>query len=159
MHQGYWGVEKTEEVLERFSRFKMPLHFTENTLVSGDIMPPEIVDLNDYQNSEWLSTPDGLERQAAEAALHYETLFAHPLVESVTWWSFTDGLWLGAPAGLLTKDSKPKPVYNELMKRIKGEWWLAEEKHVTDQNGCITVTGCFGDYTAYCDGAEINFTI
>ncbi len=31
MHQGYWGVEKTQFVLEQFARFKKPIHFTENT--------------------------------------------------------------------------------------------------------------------------------
>ena len=34
-HQGYWGKEKLEEVLERFSHFGLPIHFTENTLISG----------------------------------------------------------------------------------------------------------------------------
>lgn len=49
MHQGFWGVEKTQEVLERFSRFGLPLHFTEVTLISGKLMPPHIKDLNDYK--------------------------------------------------------------------------------------------------------------
>jgi GH35 family endo-1,4-beta-xylanase len=159
MHQGYWGREKTAEVLERFARFKLPLHFTEITLVSGEIMPPEIVDLNDYKRGEWLSTPEGLERQARESSEFYEDLFAHPLVQAITWWSFNDGLWLNAPAGLITKDSQPKPVYDELYKRIKGEWWLGEEKHLTDENGEITVTGCLGDYTASYEGKEKEFTI
>ena len=35
MHQGYWGVEKTKKVLERYSNYRLPIHFTENTLVSG----------------------------------------------------------------------------------------------------------------------------
>ena len=35
MHQGYWGVEKTLGILERFARFGLPIHFTETTLVSG----------------------------------------------------------------------------------------------------------------------------
>ncbi len=48
-HQGYWGREKLEEVLERFEHFGLPIHFTENTLISGDIMPAHIVDLNDWQ--------------------------------------------------------------------------------------------------------------
>ncbi|MDR0220299.1 MAG: endo-1,4-beta-xylanase, partial [Lachnospiraceae bacterium] len=107
MHQGFWGLEKTAEVLERFARFKLPLHFTEITLISGEIMPPEIGDLNDYKNDDWQSTPDGLARQAEETAAFYEALFAHPLVEAITWWSFNDGLWLNAPAGLITKDSQP----------------------------------------------------
>src|SRR5690606_25308881 len=59
MHQGYWGEEKTHQILERFSRYGLPLHFTETTLVSGHLMPLEIVDLNDYQVAEWPSTPEG----------------------------------------------------------------------------------------------------
>ena len=51
-HQGYWGADKVHDVLERFSRFGLPLHFTENTLISGEIMPPHIVDLNDWQVEE-----------------------------------------------------------------------------------------------------------
>ena len=52
MHQGYWGVAKTLKVLDQFARFNLPIRFTETTLVSGQLMPPEIVDLNDYQVSE-----------------------------------------------------------------------------------------------------------
>lgn len=159
MHQGYWGAEKTHEILERFSRFNLPLHFTENTLVSGKIMPPEIDDLNDYKLDDWPSTPEGEERQAREAVLHYRTLFEHPLVESITWWSFNDGLWLKAPSGLITKDSKAKPAYNELYQLIKGEWWSGEQHTVTDSNGMITVSGYLGDYIATCEGTNINFSI
>jgi GH35 family endo-1,4-beta-xylanase len=35
MHQGYWGVEKTLEVLDHFSRFKLPIHFTRRHLSPG----------------------------------------------------------------------------------------------------------------------------
>ena len=49
MHQGYWGEEKTLATLDRFARYGLPIHFTETTLVSGHLMPPDIVDLNDYQ--------------------------------------------------------------------------------------------------------------
>ena len=97
MHQGYWGVEKTLKVLDQFARFNLPIHFTETTLVSGHLMPPEIVDLNDYQLPEWTTTPQGEERQAKEVLQHYQTLFAHPLVEGITWWDFSDGGWLNAP--------------------------------------------------------------
>src|SRR3712207_5763869 len=64
MHQGYWGEERTQAVLERFARYGLPLHWTETTLVSGDLMPPEIVDLNDHRVDAWPSTPEGEERQA-----------------------------------------------------------------------------------------------
>ena len=78
MHQGYWGEEKTERILDRFARFRLPLHMTETTLVSGHLMPTEIVDLNDYQIPSWPSTPEGEERQADEIVRHYTTLVRSP---------------------------------------------------------------------------------
>ncbi len=159
MHQGYWGVEKTQEILERYGRFRLPIHFTENTLVSGQIMPPHIVDLNDYQVDEWPSTPEGLERQAREVETHYRTLFANPLVESVTWWGLLDGGWLKAPSGLLTVDSQPKPAYDALYNLVRKEWWTPDQTLVADADGAVTVSGFLGDYEAVCDGQAIPFTV
>ena len=127
MHQGYWGIEKTEWVLERFSRFNIPIHFSEVSLVSGHLMPSHYDDLNDYQVEEWPSTPEGEERQAREVVEFYKTLFAHPLVEGITWWDLLDGQWLKAPSGLIRQDCSPKPAYEELRKLIKEEWWTKEK--------------------------------
>jgi GH35 family endo-1,4-beta-xylanase len=146
MHQGYWGVERTLRVLEHFERFKLPIHFTENTILSGQLMPPEIVDLNDYQPSDWPTTPEGEEHQVQEVVSHYKTLFAHPLVEAITWWDLSDGAWLNAPAGLLRKDHSPKPAYDELLKLVKGEWWMPPTKMTTDANGQLSFTGFLGEY-------------
>jgi endo-1,4-beta-xylanase len=146
MHQGYWGVEKTERILEQFSRFNLPIHFTETNIVSGRIMPPEIVDLNDYQVTDWPTTPEGEERQAREAATHYKTLFNHPLVEGLTWWDFCDGGWLNSPAGLVRKDASSKPAYDALMGLIKGDWWTAPLRTSTDAAGNIAFSGFLGDY-------------
>jgi GH35 family endo-1,4-beta-xylanase len=44
MHKGYWGVEKTLKVLEHFERFKLPIHFNENSFLSGHLVPPEVND-------------------------------------------------------------------------------------------------------------------
>jgi GH35 family endo-1,4-beta-xylanase len=159
MHQGYWGLEKTQEILERFGRFNLPIHFTENTLVSGHLMPPEIVDLNDYQVTDWPSTPEGEERQAREVVQHYETLLANPLVESITWWDLYDGLWLNAPSGLLRRDGSPKPAYEELLKRVKGEWWLAPTELHTDAQGVVQVTGFAGTYEVEVNGKKQAFTL
>ena len=104
-HQGYWGREKLEDVLERFSRFGIPLHFTENTLISGDIMPAYIEDLNDWQVDSWPSTPEGEERQAKEITEMYSILFAHPMVDAITTWDFNDGCWLKAPSGFVREDN------------------------------------------------------
>lgn len=144
-HQGYWGAERLEEVLERYEHFGLPIHFTENTLVSGDLIPPEIVDLNDFQVEEWPSTPEGEERQMKQTEEMYRILFAHPQVQAITGWDFTDGAWLGAPSGVLRKDNSVKPVYERLMKLIKDEWWTVCEI-CTDENGMVQAEGFKGDY-------------
>jgi endo-1,4-beta-xylanase len=159
MHQGYWGVEKTQRVLEQFSRFRLPLHFTETNLVSGELMPPEIVDLNDFKVSDWPTTPQGEERQAREALTHYRTLFDSPLVEGITWWDFSDGGWLNAPAGLLRKDASSKPAYDELLKLIKGEWWTHPIKAMTDAAGNVSFNGFLGDYELESAGAIKRFKL
>ena len=122
-------------------------------------MPPEIVDLNDYQVSEWPSTPEGEERQAREVVLHYKTLVAHPMVQALTWWDMTDGGWLHAPAGLLRQDQSPKPAYDELVKLIKGEWWLSPTKFTTDVNGQLTFTGFLGEYELSLGGQSATFAV
>ncbi len=146
MHQGYWGVEKTLEVLSRFERFNLPIQFSETTIVSGHLMPAEIVDLNDYEVNEWPSTPEGEERQAQEVVTHYKTLLSHPLVIGITWWDMTDGGWLKAPAGLLRRDAFPKPAYDALLKLVKGEWWLPPTRMITDSDGQVTFEGFMGEY-------------
>lgn len=159
MHQGYWGVEKTLEVLSRFERFNLPIQFSENTIVSGHLMPPEIVDLNDYQVDEWPTTPEGEERQAQEVVTHYKTLLSRPLVTGITWWDMTDGGWLNAPAGLLRRDQSPKPVYNELLKLVKGEWWLAPTKFTTDAGGQVTLNGFLGEYEISIENQKSIFSL
>ena len=144
-HQGYWGAKKVEEVLKRYEHFGLPIHFTENTLISGDLMPAHIVDLNDWQVPEWPTTPEGEERQRREMEEMYRILFDHPLVEAITGWDFTDGAWLGAPSGVLRRDGSAKPSYEMLKDLIRGEWWTDCEV-TTDEAGYVTLTGFKGDY-------------
>ena len=144
-HQGYWGAEKLHTVLDRYSHFGLPIHFTENTLVSGELLPAHIVDLNDFQVDEWPSTPQFEERQMQQWEEMYRILFEHPLVEAVTGWDFTDGMWLKAPSGFLHADNTVKPVYKRLKELIKGEWWTDIEV-CTDENGFVRLEGYKGDY-------------
>lgn len=159
MHQGFLGVEKVMEILERYSRFELPLHFTEVTLVSGDLMPSHIVDLNDYQVKDWPSTPEGETRQAEETVLFYKTLFASPKVEGITWWDPNDDCWLNAPAGLMYADSSPKPAYKELKKLITGEWWVKPSKLKTDSQGKVFFNGFLGDYKLSAKGKITEFSL
>ncbi|MDD5936922.1 MAG: endo-1,4-beta-xylanase, partial [Clostridiales bacterium] len=157
-HQGYWGAEKLEKVLHRFEQFGLPIHFTENTLISGDIMPAYIEDLNDWQVPEWPSTPEGEERQAKEVEEMYRILFAHPQVEAITGWDFADGAWLGAPSGVIRKDNSLKPVYHKLKDMIKREWWT-DIAVSTDENGYALIEGMKGDYSLIWKEKEVSFNL
>src|SRR5690606_29529484 len=149
----------TLAILERFSRYQLPIHFTETTIVSGHLMPPEIVDLNDYEVDSWPTTPEGEERQADEVVRHYRTLLSHPSVEAITYWGMVDGGWLNAPGGFVRTDGSPKPVYEELRKLIKGEWWLAPTTMVTDAQGRLRLRGVPGEYELTACGATAGFRL
>jgi endo-1,4-beta-xylanase len=160
MHQGYWGEEKTLAIIERFARYGLPIHFTESTLLSGHLMPPEIKDLNDYRIPDWPSTPDGEARQADEIARHYTTLVSHPAVQAITYWGISDdGAWLGAPSGFVRRDGTSKPAYDALRGLVKGDWWVAPTTTRTDDAGRVTVRGWLGDYELTARGESSAFTL
>lgn len=160
IHQGYWGEERTERILERFSRYGLPLHLTESTLLSGDLMPPHIVDLNDHRVAHWPSTPEGEDRQADEIVRHYRTLLAHPSVEAVTYWGITDaGSWLGAPSGLIRADGSPKPAWHALRALVKEQWWLPPTTTTTDDDGVAVVRGWYGRYEVEAGGRRAGFAV
>ena len=145
MHQGYRGEEEVLGIVDRFARFGLPIHMTETTLLSGDPMPPEITDLNDFRVTSWPSTPLGEERQAEEVERHYRSLVGHPAVAAITYWGLTDdGMWLGAPGGLVRADGTPKPSYEALRRLIREEWRLAPATLRTDAEGRVRVTAFAG---------------
>ena len=160
MHQGYRGEEYITGVLDRFARYGLPLHLTENTLLSGELMPAEVVDLNDYQPESWPSTPEGEERQADEVVRHYRSLFAHPAVASITYWGIADrGAWLGAPGGLLRVDGSRKPAYDALRELVRGEWWTPPQVLRTDADGVLRVRGVIGEYRVDAGDANMSLSI
>jgi len=160
MHQGYWGEDAMLATVDRFARYGLPLHLTETSLVSGHLMPADIVDLNDYRIPSWPSTPDGEERQADELVRHYRSLVAHPAVEAITYWGITDAdAWLGAPIGLVRADGRPKPAYDALRRLVKEDWWLSPTSTITDEHGRVAVSGFSGDYLARVGDAATEFTI
>ncbi len=162
MHQGFRGEEQITAIADRFGRFGLPLHFTETSLVSGELMPAHIVDLNDHVVDSWPSTAEGEARQADEILRHYRALVAHPAVEAINYWGITDrGAWLGAPIGLVRADGTPKPSFAALRGLIKGDWWLAPTTLRTDAAGRVAVAGFRGGYTVALpgQGAAAAFTI
>lgn len=160
MHQGYWGEDTMLVMVDRFARYGRPLHLTETSLVSGDLMPAHIVDLNDHQVDSWPSTPEGEARQADELERHYRSLVGHPAVEAITYWGITDrGAWLNAPIGLVRADGTPKPSYDALRRLVKDEWWTGPTTVRTDDSGHARLRGFRGEYTVRAGSAESTVTI
>jgi endo-1,4-beta-xylanase len=160
MHQGFRGTGQLLEIADRFARFGLPLHFTETSLVSGDLMPAHIVDLNDHVVDAWPSTPEGEARQADELEAHYRALFGHPAVDSITLWGFTDaGAWLNAPVGLVRADGSRKPSFDRLRSLIKGEWWMPPTTLRTDVAGRVRVEGVRGRYRVAVAGSSAEFEL
>lgn len=157
-HQGFWGMEKLMEVEERFESFGLPIHYTENTFVSGDLMPPEIVDLNDFQVSSWPSTPEGEERQAENLMTMMDYLFARPLVEGFTTWDFEDHQWLKAPSGLIHSDGRPKKALLALQEKLAGDW-NTDVNLRTDENGYVNLHGFRGEYLISAEGKQSCLTL
>ena len=157
-HQGYKGMDWMNDVIDRFKVFDLPLHFTENTLVSGQIMPAHIVDLNDYQVDSWPTTPDGEERQSREWVEMYTRVWEEPLVEAITGWDFADGAWLHAPSGLVREDNSPKPSFENLKELVHNKWTSSGEA-VTDDNGTVTIEGYRGEYELTINGKPYCYNL
>jgi len=138
MHDGGWPLRRIWEVCDTYARLGLPLHFTETTVVSGPRLGP---------GENWGSTtPELEERQAAYVEKFYTMLFAHPGVQALTWWDFSDrGAWQRAAAGLVRTDMSPKPAYDRLHALIKKAWWTNVEG-TTDETGVFGTEAVFGQH-------------
>ena len=158
-HQGVWTPEKTEDILSRFEHFGLPIHFTENTIVAGPLVAPEITDLQDAHYDDDAATPELEQKQADDLEKMYRNLFEnHPLVTAITNWDFGDGAWLNAPSGVIRKDGSLKPSYNTLHHLIKEEWH-SEYDATTDAEGYVTVNGFKGKYEISADNRKGFFRL
>jgi GH35 family endo-1,4-beta-xylanase len=138
MHGGAWSTAQVRDVCDRFAQFGLPLHFTELTILSGET--------GWERPKPWRSTPQGERRQAQDVERIYSELFAHPAVEAITWWDFTDqAAWQGAPAGLLRADMTPKPAY-EVLERLITKQWRSRVNGRSAADGRLAQRVFRGDY-------------
>jgi GH35 family endo-1,4-beta-xylanase len=152
MHGGAWSDAKVWEVCERFARFKVPLHFTETTILSGQRGWELAKD-----GKPWPATPEDEQRQADDVERFYTLLFSHPSVAAITWWDFSDrGAWQRAPAGFLRADMSPKPAYDRLRKLVKERWWT-QATLKTDARGEARLRAFLGEHkvTVRARGKEV----
>ncbi len=122
-------------------------------------MPPNIVDLNDYQIDEWPSTEEGEARQAQQVSEFYQCVYAHPEVEALIWWDLQDGGWLGAPSGLVREDMTPKPAYHALKQLIKRDWWYSQGAPKRNKDGSLSIYGPEGSYELSVGDRTVGFTL
>ena len=135
-----WPNGKIWEVCQRFSRFGVPLHFTEMTILSGS--KPQGGDIGAARST----TPQTEAEQARDVVRVYTMLFSHPAVEAITWWNFRDlGSDVWASSGLMRRDMTPKPAHEELKKLVKSKWWTTAEL-ATGKDGTAAARGFLGDY-------------
>jgi len=156
MHVGVWENYKLSEIIVRFEKLQLPIHFTELTILSGKLKTD-----NDWFSYKigWFSTPEGEKKQAEELKRIYTILFSIPSVEAITWWDLTDyDAWQGAPAGLLRKDLSSKPAYEELKRLVKEVWWT-KTNLITDNEGKISFKGFKGKYKLVFGNKEITFEL
>lgn len=159
MHTGCWDKETIWQFCEKFAKFGIPVHFTEVTILSGRLQAKDDKDWT-TERKDWFSTEEGEIRQAKEAVDFYRLLFSHPAVEAITWWHLRDlHAWLGAPAGLLRKDTTPKPAYEALKKLIKQDWWTGPLELKTDDKGRLKFRGFLGDYDIECSKGRGQFEL
>ena len=145
MHKGTWPLARAWEVCETYSRFGLPLHFTELTILSGRLKAQDDNDWHRVQ-PDWASTAEGEAAQLEYGSGLYTLLFSHPAVEAITCWDFSDdGAWQGAPAGLVRRDMSPKPLYDWLVDAFHRRW-VTREKTRSDASGVVNVRCFFGEH-------------
>ena len=151
MHGGGWPLRQVWEVCDQFAGLGRPLHFTETTVVSGpksERQPPASTsNRRPFRDPQWDPTTPALEASQADyVPKFYTALFAHPSVQAVTWWDFSDnGAWQGAPAGWVRQDMSPKPVYERMMDLVKKQWWTRAQGEANGQ-GEFALRAFYGTY-------------
>jgi GH35 family endo-1,4-beta-xylanase len=137
MHDTPWALERVTSTCDAYARYGIPIHFTEVSVVSA----------GRSSRGAWLaSDAEGERRQASYVADLYTTLFAHPSIQAITWWDFSDaGAWQGAPAGLLRSDMTRKPAYDRLRELITERWWTRLRVR-TGADGTARIRGFLGSH-------------
>jgi GH35 family endo-1,4-beta-xylanase len=146
MHDGVWSLHKVYSICDRYAKLRLPIHFTETTILSGG---------HEKRTDAWVQTsPDQEATQAQHTASFYTMLFAHPAVQAITWWDLSDyHAWQHAPAGLVRNDMSPKPAYDALFKLIKQYWWTKAEAR-TNEGGSCEFRGFYGHYSVSAETSD-----
>lgn len=134
-----YDPERQLRVLDNFARLGKPIQITEITVPA----------FTDNAADEQLQA-DTIEKL-------YKLWFSHPAVEQIVYWNLADGYAAFTTpgnmtegenyyrGGLLRYDLGEKPAYKTLDRLINREW-RTDTTVTTDENGCATLCGFYGDY-------------
>ena len=93
------------DTIERYARFNKSIHISEFSLPSSYG--------TDWTAGYW-KAPWTPELQADYAEHVYTLAYAHPQVESITWWDVMDTKPAVITGGLIHSEGTPKPVFNRI---------------------------------------------
>jgi GH35 family endo-1,4-beta-xylanase len=117
-----------KRLFDRFARFGLPIHVTEVAVPSSMEGDPNAhnKDPNAIKNLGVWRRPWDPETQAEWVEAFYTICYAHPAVEAVTWWDFSDATPHFFPrGGFQDENAEPKPSYFALQKLFR-EWGFLE---------------------------------
>ena len=149
-HLRYFDPALSIKGLDALSEFGKPLEITEITIPT----------FGEGEEAELL--------QADLLRELYTMWFATPQMETLVYWNTAEGMaWVNpligsnennVRGGLFHNDMTPKLAAYEL-KRLFEEEWHTDETLVTDENGCVTFRGFYGEYDMEIDGERLSFGI
>lgn len=134
------------------------LYLTEVSVPSEPQRPTE----NVFAAVPWAGWSE--QTQAGYAVALYTIAFAHPSVDGITYWSFSDRPErdaLTARTGLLREDLSPRPAYDALRTLIREVWWTRWDGQ-TARDGRIHFRAFYGDHVltaTLSDGREVRVPV
>ncbi|GMV93978.1 MAG: hypothetical protein AMXMBFR82_37560 [Candidatus Hydrogenedentota bacterium] len=132
------------DLIERYAAFERTVHVTEFSLPSTY----ESSWTSGYWREPWTETT-----QADYAEMIFTLAFAHPAVQSISWWDILDTKSSVISGGLLRADGSPKPAFDRLSSLLS-EWTRHHATGETNGDGQVTLSGYGGDYLVRIDGAD-----
>ncbi len=112
---------------------------------------------------------EGENFQAEAIKYLYTYFFACPNIENITYWNTVDNMcYVGEEtgdswnenacrAGLFRRDLTPK-AGARMIHYLFNELWHTELEEQTDENGCVSFCGFYGDYEVSADGKSAEFS-
>ncbi len=132
------------DLIARYAAFERTVHVTEFSIPSTY----ESSWTSGYWREPWTEAT-----QADYAEMIFTLAFAHPAVQSISWWDLLDTKSSVISGGLLRADGSPKPVFERLFSLLS-EWTRHRATGETNDDGQVTLSGYGGDYFVRIEGVD-----